>query len=42
VLQDKAEEIITAQTAINQKNFAADNAALVTIDNETGEILAMV
>jgi len=42
VLQNKAEEIVSAQSEINQTKFGANNAALVSIDNETGEILAMV
>ncbi|MFK7780643.1 MAG: transglycosylase domain-containing protein, partial [Candidatus Gracilibacteria bacterium] len=41
-LQEKAEELIEKQSEINATKFAADNAALVSIDNKTGEILSMV
>jgi membrane carboxypeptidase/penicillin-binding protein PbpC len=42
VLQDKAEEIVEKYAAQNEARFAAQNAALISLDNETGEILAMV
>jgi len=41
-LQAKAEEIVEKQAESNSAKFAADNAALVSLNNETGEILAMV
>ena len=41
-LQDKAEELVKKQTEINKKNYGAWSAALVSMDNKTGEILAMV
>lgn len=41
-LQDKAEEIVQKQAESNETKFGAQNAALVSIDNETGQILAMV
>ena len=41
-LQKKAEEIIAAQAKKNLENYDATNAALVTIDVKTGQILAMV
>jgi 1A family penicillin-binding protein len=41
-LQQKAEKIITDQVEKNQKNFNASNAALVSIDTATGQILSMV
>jgi len=41
-LQDKAEEIIENRVAINLANFNANNAALLSLDNATGEILSMV
>lgn len=41
-LQEKAEEIVKKQAKVNKSKFAADNAALISLDNETGEILAMV
>ncbi|MCD5374989.1 transglycosylase domain-containing protein [Candidatus Gracilibacteria bacterium] len=42
VLQDKAEELVEKHAANNETRFAAQNAALISLDNETGEILAMV
>jgi penicillin-binding protein 1A len=42
LLQDKAEEIVEKHAANNETKFAAQNAALISLDNETGEILAMV
>lgn len=42
VLQDKAEELVSAQATKNQARFGAQNAALISIDNETGEIVSMV
>lgn len=41
-LQNKAEEIVQKQVAINRTQYGASSAALISIDNETGEILAMV
>ncbi len=41
-LQTAAEEIIKTQVAQNQKKYNGGNAALVSIDPRTGEILAMV
>jgi len=41
-LQDKAEELIELQTAKNLEKFDAQNAALISLDNKTGDILAMV
>lgn len=41
-LQDKAEEIIKAQSESNNTRFGAQNASLISLNNETGEILAMV
>jgi len=41
-LQEKAEEIVKKQADINKEKFWADNAALITIDNEKGEIITMV
>lgn len=42
VLQDKAQELVEKYGASNESKFAAQNAALISLDNETGEILAMV
>jgi len=42
VLQDKAEELVEKYGASNEAKFAAQNAALISLDNQTGEILAMV
>ncbi len=41
-LQEKAQEIVEKRAAKNEINFGAQNAALISIDNETWEILAMV
>ena len=41
-LQDKAQEIIEKGAASNEAKFGAQNAALISLDNQTGEILAMV
>lgn len=41
-LQEKAEELIQNQVEKNTKNFDANNAALISIDNKTWEILSMV
>ena len=40
--QKIAEEVIKEQVEKNSKNFEASNAALVSIDPKTGQILAMV
>ncbi len=42
VLQDKAEELVEKYGASNESKFAAQNASLISLDNQTGEILAMV
>ncbi len=41
-LQEKAEEIIKNQTKINETKFWARNAAIISLDNKTWEILTMV
>jgi 1A family penicillin-binding protein len=41
-LQQKAEEILKNQVEINKKNFNAKNAALVSINPNTGEIISMI
>lgn len=41
-LQDKAEELVTKQVKINATKYGAKSAALVSMDNKTGQILAMV
>ncbi|MDD2487387.1 MAG: transglycosylase domain-containing protein [Candidatus Gracilibacteria bacterium] len=41
-LQDKAEELVKKQVGINKVKYGASNAALISIDNKTGQILAMV
>ncbi|TSC91148.1 MAG: 1A family penicillin-binding protein [Parcubacteria group bacterium Gr01-1014_2] len=41
-MQQKAEEIIQKYADRNEQNFRAGNAALVTLDPRTGEILALV
>jgi len=40
--QKIAEEVIVAQAEKNEKNYNATNAALVSLDPKTGQILAMV
>ncbi|RLC39057.1 penicillin-binding protein, partial [Candidatus Falkowbacteria bacterium] len=40
--QEIAEEVIREQAEKNEKNYEATNAALVSIDPKTGQILAMV
>ncbi|MFA6551156.1 MAG: penicillin-binding transpeptidase domain-containing protein, partial [Patescibacteria group bacterium] len=40
--QKIAEEVLQKQADINQKSYNASNAALVSIDPKTGQILAMV
>jgi penicillin-binding protein 1A len=42
VLQEKAEELLTKQVEINKKQFGASSAALVSMDNKDGKLLAMV
>ncbi len=42
VLQDKAEELVAKQAAQNERDFWAKDAALISLNNETGEIVAMV
>lgn len=41
-LQDKAEELVKKQVKINATKYGAKSAALVSMDNKTGQILAMV
>ena len=41
-MQKKAEEIVEKYSAINKEKFDASNAALISIDNKTWEILSMV
>ncbi|MEX2014051.1 MAG: transglycosylase domain-containing protein, partial [Parcubacteria group bacterium] len=41
-LQQESENIIKAAAPSNQKNFRASNAALVAIDPQSGQVLAMV
>ncbi|MDD5071259.1 MAG: transglycosylase domain-containing protein, partial [Patescibacteria group bacterium] len=40
--QKIAEEVVTAQAEKNEKNYNAANAALVSLDPKTGQVLAMV
>jgi len=40
--QKIAEEVIAAQAEKNEKNYEATNAALISLDPKTGQILAMV
>jgi 1A family penicillin-binding protein len=40
--QQKAQEIIDEQAAKNFENYQANNAALVSMDVETGDLLAMI
>lgn len=42
ILQDKAEEIVKKYADANAAKSGAKNAALISIDNKTGEILTMV
>ena len=41
-LQAEAERIVAEKAAQNESRFDAQNAALISLNNETGEILAMV
>ena len=41
-LQEKAQELIDKQTEINTTKFNAKNAALISLDNKTWEIISMV
>ncbi len=41
-LQEKAEELVKKQAQINKSQFGANSAALVSMDNKTGKLLAMV
>lgn len=41
-LQDKAEELIKKQVEINKSKHGASNAALISVDNRNGNIIAMV
>ena len=42
VLQEKAEALVKKQVEINREKYGAKSAALVSMDNKTGQILAMV
>lgn len=42
VLQDKAEALVKKQVAVNKDKYGANSAALVSLDNKTGQILSMV
>ena len=41
-LQDKAEQLVESQAAINEASFGGKNAALVSIENDTWKIITMV
>jgi penicillin-binding protein 1A len=41
-MQDKAQELVEKQVIINRKLYWADSAALVSMDNTDGKLLAMV
>jgi 1A family penicillin-binding protein len=41
-LQEKAQELVTKQAQKNEKAYNAQNAALVSIDPQTGQLLTMV
>lgn len=41
-LQDKAETLVKNQVKINRDKYGATSAALVSIDNKTGQIVSMV
>jgi penicillin-binding protein 1A len=41
-LQEKAEELVKKQVDINKKQFGASSAALISMDNTDGKLLAMV
>lgn len=41
-MQDKAEELVKKQVAINKEKYWASNAALVSMDNRNWQIIAMV
>ena len=41
-LQDKAQELIKKQVAINTEKYSAKNAALISLDSKTSEILSMI
>ncbi|MDD5770190.1 MAG: transglycosylase domain-containing protein, partial [Candidatus Gracilibacteria bacterium] len=41
-LQDKAQEIVKNQVEKNFKSFDANNGALISIDNKTGDIISFV
>jgi len=42
VLQDKAEQLVEKYWSSNEFKFGAQNASLISLDNETWEIIAMV
>ncbi|QFR39220.1 hypothetical protein A9Q91_03215 [Candidatus Gracilibacteria bacterium 28_42_T64] len=41
-LQEKAEEIVKKHAELNEKRYDASSAALVSLDNKTGDIITMV
>lgn len=41
-VQDKAQELVEKYATANEAKYGAKNSAVISIDNETGEILAMV
>ena len=41
-LQEYAEKVVTEKAESNEKNYGANNAALLAVDTKTGEILSMV
>lgn len=41
-LQDKAQELVEKQVELNITKFWAKNAALISLDNKTGEVLSLV
>lgn len=41
-LQDKAEALVKQQSKTNREKYGANSAALISLDNKTGQIVAMV
>jgi len=41
-LQEQAEEIVAAQSELNKQKYNANNASVLTLDNETWQIIVMV
>lgn len=41
-LQDKAEALVRQQSKTNREKYGASSAALISLDNKTGQIVAMV